>query len=278
MAGPRADTRDQFAAVARSDEIDLARAALLVAAAEYPGLDVESELGILDSLAAGASRRLGDDRDSLACANALSEYLFDEVGFRGDREDYYDPRNSFLNEVLSRRLGIPITLSLVYIEVGKRLDLPFVGVGMPGHFLVRMTSGEEDLLIDPFNRGILLSGEDCARRFQEVIQPAVPWDREYLAPVSNREFIARILRNLKGIYLRRRDHSRAIMTIDWLLLLQPQSAHEWLDRGIARYGLGHLEEALEDLQKYLAAGSVGRDVEVVKELVAELTQLMEDAG
>ena len=208
------------------DEIDLAQMALLIAAAEYPDLDVKEELRALDSLAAGASRSLGQERDPLARANALSEYLFDEVGFRGNREDYYDPRNSFLNEVLSRRLGIPITLSLIYIEVGKRLGVPLVGVGMPGHFLVRIGSGQEDVMIDPFHRGILLSEKECAQRLQEVAGATVPWDRSYLAPVSNRELIERLLRNLRGIYLRRHDEPRALRATEWLLTLQSQSQLE----------------------------------------------------
>ena len=226
MAESNASALEQFALAAACDEIDLAQMALLIAAAEYPDLDVTEELQALDSLAAGASRRLGQERDPLARANALSEYLFDEVGFRGNREDYYDPRNSFLNEVLSRRLGIPITLSLVYIEVGKRLAMPLVGVGMPGHFLVRFSPGQEDLMIDPFHRGILLSEQECAQRLQEVAGAAVPWDQSYLAPVSNRELIERILRNLRGVYVRRHDQPRALRTTEWLLALQSQSPLE----------------------------------------------------
>ena len=213
---------EQFALAVDCDEIDLAETALLIALGEYPDLDVGEERRALDSLASGASRRLGQEREPLAVANALSEYLFDEVGFRGNREDYYDPRNCFLNEVLRRRLGIPITLSLVYMEVGKRLGMLFEGVGMPGHFLVRINSGLEDLFIDPFHRGILLSGEECAHRLQEVAGTAVPWDRSYLAPVSNRELIARILRNLIAIYVRRSDQHRALKANEWLLTLQPQ--------------------------------------------------------
>jgi len=208
------------------DEIDLAQMALLIAVAEYPDLDVKEELRALDSLAAGASRSLGQETDPLARANALSEYLFDEVGFSGNREDYYDPRNSFLNEVLSRRLGIPITLSLVYIEVGKRLGMHLVGVGMPGHFLVRFSSGQEDLVIDPFHGGILLSEKECVQRLQDIAGVAVPWDRSYLAPVSNRELIERILRNLRGIYVRRRDPPRVLRATEWLLTLQSQSPPE----------------------------------------------------
>ena len=217
---------EQFALAAGSDEINLAQMALLIASAEYPDLDTREELRALDSLAAGASRRLGKEADPLARANALSEYLFDEVGFRGNREDYYDPRNSFLNEVLGRRLGIPITLSLVYIEVGKRLGMPLVGVGMPGHFLVRVSVGQEDVMIDPFNRGILLSEQESAQRLQEIAGAAVPWDRSYLAPVSDRELIERILRNLRAIYSDRHDHPRALRATEWLLALQSQSPLE----------------------------------------------------
>ncbi len=226
MAASEASALQQFALAAACDEIDLAQMALLIAAAEYPDLDVKEELRALDSLAAGASRSLGQERDPLARANALSEYLFDEVGFRGNREDYYDPRNSFLNEVLSRRLGIPITLSLVYIEVGQRLGVPLVGVGMPGHFMVRISSGQEGLVIDPFHRGILLSEQECAQRLQEVAGAAVPWDRSYLAPVSNRELIERVLLNMRGIYMRRHDHPRALRATEWLLALQSRSLPE----------------------------------------------------
>lgn len=213
---------EQFALAVDCDEIDMAQTAFLIALGEYPDLDVGEEYRALDSLASGASRRIGREREPLALANSLSEYLFDEVGFRGNSEDYYDPRNCFLNEVLRRRLGIPITLSLVYMEIGKRLGIRFEGVGMPGHFLVRFNSGLEDLFIDPFHRGILLSGQECIRRLQDVAGTAVPWDQSYLDPVSNRELVARILRNLIAIYVRRNDQRRALKANEWLLTLQPQ--------------------------------------------------------
>ena len=160
---------EQFVELARchDDEIDLAAAAFLIAATEYPQLDIAHELGVLDSLSAGAAKRFSEEPEPLYCLNTLSEYLFDEVGFRGNPDDYYDPRNSFLNEVLSRRLGIPITLSLVCIEVGKRLDIPLLGVGMPGHFLLRHRD-DESLFIDPFHGGILLSEEECAQRMKQA--------------------------------------------------------------------------------------------------------------
>ena len=271
----RQDDWEQFVVMAGrpDDEIDLAGAGFLVAAMEYPGLDLDHELGLLDALSAVVSGRLGASRDPLFCVNVLSEYLFDEVGFQGNLDDYYDPRNSFLNEVLRRRLGIPITLSLVCIEVGKRLDIPLLGVSMPGHFLLRHQQ-EEDLFIDPFFKGILLSEEECAQRLRQVTQSNVQWDSSYLAPVSNRDFVARILRNLKYIYLQRQDHNRAIMTIDRLMVLLPEPTQERRDRGIVRYNLGHHEEALKDLTEYLDSGPETGDVEDVERLVRHLRELL----
>ena len=270
------DIAVQFATVASSPdvEIDLARAALLIAATEYPQLDIGIELGVLDSLAAGASRRLGEERDPLFCVNALSDYLFDELGIHGNQKDYYDPRNSFLNEVLSRRLGIPISLSLLYIEVGKRLEVPLVGVGMPGHFMVRHRE-VGDLFIDPFHGGLLLSEEECSQRLSKVTGAIVPWESRYLAPVSNREFIARMLRNLKGIYMAQGDSFRALTMIDWLLVLQPGVAQELRDRGLVHYQLRHYPQALDDLQGYLDSTPDSSDSERVRELVGQIRGFLE---
>ena len=264
----------QFVDLAESSDsgIDLATAALLIAAAEYPDLNIASQMGVLDSLSAGAAKRLGEDRDPLFTVNTLSEYLFDEIGFSGNQEDYYDPRNSFLNEVLSRRVGIPITLSLVCIEVGKRLDIPLVGVGMPGHFLLKHRD-EEDLFIDPYHRGVLLSEEECTQRLRQVAGPNVAWDSRFLAPISNRDYIARILRNLKAIFAERRDHQRALTMIDRLVALYPESPQERRDRGLVHYQLQHHEEALVDLKFYLEATTENRETEAVQRLVSRLEDL-----
>jgi regulator of sirC expression with transglutaminase-like and TPR domain len=271
----RSDTWEEFVRLVESpdNEIDLARAALLIAATEYPELDIEHQLGLLDSLAAAASRRVGVDRSPLSCVNTLSEYLFDEVGFRGNQENYHDPRNSFLNEVLSRRLGIPITLSLVCIEVGKRLDIPLIGIGMPGHFLIRHRNAE-DLFIDPFYGGVLLSEEECAQRLWEITRNSLHWNPRFLSPVRNREFIARMLRNLKGIYLEQPDYPRALAIIDRLVVLQPEAAHERRDRGAVHYQLGHYAEALVDLQSYLASSRTGPDAASVQWLVSHIRDIL----
>jgi regulator of sirC expression with transglutaminase-like and TPR domain len=266
---------EQFVEVAGlpDQEVDLARAALLIAATEYPELDMDHELGILDSLSAGASHRLGVERSPLFCMNTLSVYLFDEVGFRGNSDDYYDPRNCFLNDVLRRRLGIPITLSLVFVEVGKRLGVPFVGVGMPGHFLLKHRD-EDHLFIDSFHRGVLLSEEECSQRLLEVTQAGMPWDSRLLRPVSNRDFIARMLRNLKGIYLQREDHTRALKMIDRLIALQPQAALERRDRGLVHYQLRQYTQALDDLQIYLESAASNVDTEAINGLVNRLRDLL----
>ena len=264
----RADILEQFDQLGGmpEDEIDLAWAALLIAASEYPELDVIAQMEVLDSLAAGAAKGMGDDGDPLSSVNNLSAYLFDEVGFHGNDSDYYDPRNSYLNEVLSRRMGIPITLSVVCIEVGKRLGIPLEGVGMPGHFLLRHRD-EPGIYIDPFHRGILLSEEECAQLLREATRTAVPWDQSYLTTVSNRELIARILRNLKGIYLNQHDHQRALGIAGLAVSLQPNIIGERRDRGLIHYQLGNHQAALEDLRIYLAASPPGADTSDVQRLV-----------
>ena len=249
-------------AQAPDQEIDVARAAFLISATEYPNLDIDGQGELLDSLAAGASRRLGDGQGDLFLLNTLAEYLFDEVGFKGNQEDYYNPENSFLNQVLSRRLGIPITLSLLCSEVGKRIGIPLVGIGMPGHFLLRHEKAG-DLFLDPYNRGILLSVDECAQRLNDVSRGGIAWDPAFLAPVGNRDFVARILRNLKGIYLNGADHGRAFRIMDLLVALLPSEARERRDRGLHHFELEHWEQAKEDLHHYLDSSSPGRDTAAV---------------
>ena len=263
--------RFQMVTAREDDEIDLATAALLIAAVEYPDLDIDQQLSILDSLAEGAAYRIGQDRDPFHCVNNLSEYLFDEVGFQGNQGEYYDPRNSYLNEVLQRRTGLPITLCLVCLEVGKRLDIPLVGVGLPGHFVLSHRS-QTDLIIDPFRRGILLSEEECAQILKNVLGANVDWDPRYLTPASNREFISRILRNLKGIYLNRRDHEEALDVVDITLALRPDDLNERRDRGLIYYRLGHYQMALDDLRHFLTSAPAGTDTSNVEKLVGYIEE------
>lgn len=256
------------------EDIDLGRAALLIAATEYPRLNLDRELFKLDGIAEGVAGRMDDDTP-LYQLNTLSEYLFDELKFAGNHTNYHDPRNSFLNDVIERRLGIPITLSLLYLEVGKRLGVPLLGIGMPGHFIVRHRD-EFDVFVDPFHGGILLSEDECAERLKQVTQGSLVWEPEFLEPVSSREFIARMLRNLKVVYLQRRNYERVLATIDRVIALQPEAAVEFRDRGVVNYRLGNYEDALEDLGAYVASGEGVSDGATVMRLIDQIRDMLEE--
>ncbi len=250
------------------DDLPLDRGALLIAAAFDRELDVDREVAMLDGLAQGARGRVSPDLDPLTAINELNEYLFDHIGFAGNEADYYDPRNSLLHEVLRRRLGIPITLSLVYVEVGRRLGLPLRGVGMPGHFLVRH-GDESSLFIDPYYSGVLLSEAECAERLRRI-SDTVRWDRSFLAPVTNRAFLARMLRNLSAIWVKRNDAENAIASLGLLMAVQPEETGHWRDRGMLFYKLGDRTLALDDLEHYLDAAFSAPDAWYVRRVVEKI--------
>jgi regulator of sirC expression with transglutaminase-like and TPR domain len=243
--------------------VDLARAALAIARWEYPALDVDAYLERLDALARGVD---GERRsaDPVGRLHRLREYLFVEQGFAGDHEDYYDPRNSFLNDILDRRKGIPITLSLVLMEVGKRLGLAIEGIGLPGHFIAGARFGDSQILLDPFNAGALLTPETCEALVGRVLGRKVALKPEHYAPVSARQFLARMLANLKGIYWQREAWDRVVGVIDRLLVLDPKAAGEWRDRGVAWTKLGEIRRGLGDWERYLTEFPNAADHEAVK--------------
>jgi len=250
--------------VSRPDpDIDLARAALTIARGEYPGLDIDAYLERLATLAdmAMSVRQTGDPLGRL---HRLREYLFEEQGFRGNVEDYYDPRNSYLNEVLDRRLGIPITLSLVLIEVGQRLGLQMEGIGLPGHFVTGARVGGESVLLDPFNGGAILTGEACGDLVARAVGRPVELTAEQFVPVTKRQFLARVLTNLKGAYWRREAWRKAVTVIDRLLVLTPEAGAEWRDRGTAWTSLGEWARGLADWERYLTQCPDAADHEKVR--------------
>lgn len=256
------------------EPIELARSALVLSKVAYPNLAVEYPLSRLNALAGGVRKQLVAETDPLAALNTLSQYLFEELGFRGNQEDYYDPRNSYLNDVLARRLGIPITLSLLYIEVGQRAGMPLVGVGLPGHFLVAHR-GVPGLFVDAFHGGTLLTAAECEARFHAVTSPAIPWHSGYLAPVSSRTFLARMMQNLKQIYLgaRRRDLALTMQTL--LVMLQPKDAGHRRDRGLLEYEQGEYEGALDDLSAYLRLVPLAKDRNFVYDLTRRIRTELE---
>ena len=265
---------DRFAALVREpdDGIDLGLGAALIAASEYQDLDVEREMGLLDDLASAIEPRLRDGSDTLRTLNDLSRFLFDDLGFQGNSDDYYNPLNSFLNDVLKRRLGIPISLALIYIEVGRRLGVPLLGIGMPGHFLVRHRD-EQDLYVDTFSGGVLLSSEECAEGFRQRGM-ANSWRQEYLAPVRRKEFLGRMLRNLKYVYAEQGEDGKAIRTVNWLLALYPEAGEEFRDRGLLNYRQGHYEAARGDLNRYLDLGGGVQDATSVRQMLLRIDELL----
>lgn len=252
------------AQVSRPDgRIDLARAALAIARWEYPRLDADAYLERLDGLARSVDgvRR---SPDALGRLHRLREYLFVEQGFTGNRDDYYDPRNSFLNDVLDRRQGIPITLSLVLMEVGKRLGLAIEGIGLPGHFIAGARLDDSQILLDPFNGGALVTPEECEELVGSVVGRPVTLRPEHYSAVSGRQLLTRMLANLKGAYWRRQEWDRVVGAIDRLLVLDPKAAGEWRDRGVAWSNLGEVRRGLGDWERYLTEFPDAEDHETVK--------------
>jgi regulator of sirC expression with transglutaminase-like and TPR domain len=268
--------RDDFAALVRRPDpaLDLARAALLVAAETNPRVDVDGQLHTLDSWAATLRQRLEPGWNNLQKLARLRSFVFEELGFRGDAQDYFSPSNSLLNEVMDRRLGVPLTLSIIFMELGWRLGMPFEGVGFPGHFLVRLTGEPRDLLLDPFNYGRTVHEDDCRKLLQDVTGGRLEFDGRLIASVSKHDMLARLLLNLKGAYLRANDDEGALAAVDRLLLLQPDDLDEIRDRGLLLYRLRRYGPALDALAGYLRRRPEAADRESVEQHVANLRVLV----
>jgi regulator of sirC expression with transglutaminase-like and TPR domain len=261
------EARRQFAEmVAGPDEsVDLAQAALLIACEEYPELDVDGYLRRMEDLAAAvALRALGAGPEGRR--RALHEVLFDEEGFHGNAEDYYDPRNSFLNDVLDRKTGIPITLSTVYIEVGRRAGIAVAGVGLPGHFVVRA----EGALVDPFHGGAVLSEEDCQRRLDRIYGGRLRLDDAMLAACDRKAILGRTLRNLKAIHTKSGDFARALSAVELLIGLEPQALEERRDRGLLHAAMDCYALAAGELEDYLDRAGNAPGAAQVRQKIAEL--------
>ena len=255
------------------DHIDLAEAALLVAAEEYPELDVSAYLGHLDGLADNLRRRLAPDLPVQQQIEALNRYLFEELGFRPNPADYYDPRNSFLNDVLDRRLGIPLTLSIVYIEVGRRLGLPLSGVSFPGHFLVRCAVSGGMVIIDPYSGGISLSLEELRERLKLLKGDDVPPEEQVagmLGPAAKSDVLVRMLRNLKAIYASRSDLERALSCSQRIILIAPDNVDELRERAGLYLQLECFQAAIADFERYLELAPDVTEAQEVREQLVEL--------
>ncbi|WP_341734365.1 tetratricopeptide repeat protein [Microcoleus sp. EPA2] len=252
------------------NSIDLAKAALYIALEEYPNLETQEYLNALDDMADEVRDRLPAQNYPLRIIQTMNRYLYEDLRFAGNDADYYDPRNSFLNQVIDRRMGIPISLSLVYLEVAKRIDFPMVGIGMPGHFLIKPDFEEAGIFVDAFNGGEILFTEDCQERISLIYGQTMELQPAFLAAVSPRQLLARMLGNLKAIYLQQQDARRVLRAIEGILLLFPDALGERRDRGILYYQLGRLAEARHDLEVYLRNAPNAPDAPRIRQLLDRL--------
>jgi len=255
------------------EEIRLAEAALLIASDEYRDLDVDDYLAQLDVMAGTFKRRLWPDISPTDTIVRLNRFLFDEQGFAGNADHYYDPRNSFLNEVLDRKLGIPITLGLVYIEISRRAGLPMQGVSFPAHFLVKCRMHKGTVVLDPYAKGLSLSIDDLRHRIGELHAGRMPTKSHVTAMLnaaSNREILLRMLCNLKNIYIGNGQWLKALAAADRIVAVMPDAAVGYRDRAMIHLELECFRAALADFQTYLEKEPAAEDEAAVRRSVIRL--------
>jgi regulator of sirC expression with transglutaminase-like and TPR domain len=272
-----------FAELLARDEsrIDLAHACLMIAQDAYPELEVERYLGEIERMAIRLRGQVNKVHAAEERVMALNQFLFEELRYCGNTESYYDPRNSYLNEVMDRKTGIPITLAVIYMAVGRRIGLPLEGVSFPGHFLVRLRLRGGMLVLDPFAAGAPLAESDLRERLQRVIPkgltekvPAteLPLD-PFLEPATPRQILARVLRNLKGIYREADQPQRMLDVLNRMLLVVPDASAELRDRGIVYQRLECYRAALKDLSDYVEREPEAPDFEEVRARLMEVSAL-----
>jgi regulator of sirC expression with transglutaminase-like and TPR domain len=273
------DVLQAFAALVRpgidDERIDLLRASLTFARIEYPDLDPAPYMAQVEALSRRVAAKIDDAGDPVQCIAALNSVLFDEEMFRGNTADCYNPRNSFINDVLDRRLGIPITLALLYMEVGRRAGFQLFGVGMPGHFMLKHYDVDgHSFFIDAFERGSVLSEEDCKRKIESIHAGQIRLRPEFLLIVTRRQMLTRMLNNLRTIYLSRRDFRRAVQVVDLILVIYPRSPEDVKQRAALRYNLNDYKGALSDFEEYVNMAPDASDAEEIRHTVLGLRRSM----
>jgi regulator of sirC expression with transglutaminase-like and TPR domain len=249
--------RESFAKeVARDDSgMNLAYAALLISEYLTHAADIAAYLAILDELAARAQPAVQAAKTDVDIVEALNQFLFNKLNFAGNSGNYYHPDNSFLNKVLDQRTGIPISLSVIYLEIGLRLGLPLWGIGMPRHFIVGYGTQTRPIYIDVFDQGRILSEDDCLAISHVAPADRLAFKHDYLKPTPNRAIIFRMLLNLKQIYVTWEDWTNAYKTVDLMVLTRPEEITEVRDRGLLAYRLDRLQDAIFDIKRYLFLAS-----------------------
>jgi regulator of sirC expression with transglutaminase-like and TPR domain len=251
--------------------ISLAEAALQIALDEYPELDISHYKKLLkgwsDTMNAKFSRKRAKSQ-----LEEVNQWFFSEMNFTGNIENYYDPRNSFLNDVMDRRTGIPITLSVIYLEMAWALGLAAAGVGFPGHFLVKVVDEGKSLYIDPFHKGNIMTAEECAEFLTEITEGELEFDKKFLSVVNKKDIIVRMLRNLKRIYLEMNSYSKLIKILDHLVVITSGEPEEIRDRGIIYYQMKAFKNALNDFETFLSMSPDSEDAEVIQQYLQVLRE------
>lgn len=247
-------------------------AALQLATIEYPRLDTGLFVQMLDSHAIELGQRISEDADGAEFVGTANEYLFDELGFEGNETDYYNPRNSCLNDVISNRVGIPITLSVVYMEISRRLSKPVQGIGLPGHFLVSYDDGDFQTYIDPFHGGRLLTAEECGELARASTGIDLESNPHLLEPVSSRYILVRMLNNLRGVYVRQGEPAKIVSVLDLLIEAFPAASEERRQRGLLNLELHRFPEAKSDLEYYLRLVPEAQDRSAIEAHLDDLSR------
>ena len=264
--------RERFGALAarEDDDIDLLEGAFLIAQEEYPSIDLAEQTARVEAIARRCSEHLAGAEDFFHAVWVLNRILFHEVGLRGDVDAYDDPDNSYLNRVLDRGAGIPITLSVLYREVARRCGFHVEGIGLPGHFVVRVTDDWGHTFVDPFHGGRVVTREDLESLLSDRFGPRARLLDEHLEPVPPRRVLTRMLLNLKRIYVRAQDYQRAVMASERIVLLQPDAATERRDRGLLYRRTGRRTDAITDLRSYLIDRPGAIDAPRIRRVLQEL--------
>jgi len=246
---------------------------LIAKTLQYPSLKIDEQLQILDSKGNELEDLVNQKERPTEIVAAVNEYIFERHGFTGNTEDYHDPRNSYLNDVLARKKGIPITLSVLYIELAKRIGSNLQGVGFPGHFLIKYVDDDLEIVIDPFNKGKILTYEDYQLLLDQLYNGKIKFEKRFLNPVTTEQILIRMLRNLKNAFSYSYDYNKALMATDMILAINPELAEEFRDKGLLFYYKQRYADALSNLTRYLEMLPEASDADQVMDIIRNIQSL-----
>lgn len=241
---------------------------------QYLPLDIDGQLQIIDSMASDLKNTINHRERPTEIINAMNEYMFEKQGFAGNIEDYYDPRNSYLNDVIARRSGIPITLSVLYIELARRVQFKLYGVGFPGHFLIKYAENDLEIVLDPFSKGRILAYEDYQVLLDQLYSGQVRFEKRFLNAVTNEQILIRMLRNLKDAFVYSYDYEKALMATEMVLAINPEIAEEFRDRGMIFYYKKFYSNAFSDLTKYLEMQPEASDADNILAIIHDIKAIL----